>query len=277
MENEHETVNNTQSAIEAGMRAANPFIQVDDEGNSYFRVPDGFTVEKVAALDPKLPGDVRQRETLIEQAAFCEYVNRFKTGSTIVRAKPSAPAMTAVLNYHGESKGEKASPMHCNHVAEFACDFDENWKRWRGIHGREMSQVDFAYFIEEMLHTIGEPNGADLLDMAENLKINRGVVFQNNKRLSNGTVDIQYKESDEATVGKSGNVAIPEEIQIVSPIYMLREPQVVKAKLRYRVEKGEPLRFRVDILNRDLIELEAFRVMAEEVANAVGCPVYLSR
>lgn len=265
------------TAIEAGKQIANPNICTDEIGNQHIRIPDGFKHEVIPALNPKLPNDVRQAETLIEQGAFCDYVNRFKTPSTIIRAKPGTADMVAVLDYHHESGGDSAAPKRCDHVATFACDFDENWKRWRNIDRREVSQVDFAYFVEEMLHTIGDPNGADLLDMAENLKINRGVVFQSNKRLSNGTVDIQYKEEDEAKVGKSGNVSIPEVIKIVCPVYMMREPQMIEAKLRYRVDKGEPLKFRIDILNRDLIELDAFRLMAGEVRDAVNCPVYLSR
>lgn len=267
-----------EAAIRAGGLIVNGHDFEDETGNKHYRTPPGFSWHQSPALNPKLPGFVTQHETLIEQEAFNEYVNRFKTANSVVFAQPFVPQMKAIIDYHGASNGEDRATANRNaHAATFACEFDEDWKRWREIDRKEISQYDFACFIEEMLHTIGAPDGADLLDMAENLKINRGVVMKSTKRRDNGTIDFEYKEEDTASTAKTGNFTLPDEITIVAPIYMLREAQAVVAKLRYRVEKGEPLRFRIDILNRKTIELEAFRVMAGEVAEATGCPVYLSK
>lgn len=273
MENEVET------AVAAGMSNVLGHEFKDDAGNTWVRTPEGYTWHEIGALNPKLPEFVTQAETQIDQDSFNAYVTRFKTVNTVIFAHPFTPSMTAVLDYHGESDGSltPATANHHVHVSTFACEFDEDWKRWREIDRREIGQYEFACFIEEMLHTIGEPDGADLLDMAANLKINRGIVMKSTKRLDNGTIDVEYREEDTASTAKTGSINLPDEITIVAPIYMLREAQAVVAKLRYRVEKGEPLRFRIDILNRKTIELEAFRVMAGEVAEATGCPVYLSK
>lgn len=276
MIDEQNEMNGVQSAIEAGKAAVQTEAILNDDGGKHIRLPSGFKLEKITCLNPMLPKDVSQTESLIEQKSFTDYVNRFKGAGTIIRANPSCGKMNATLDYHKPSNGAKAEPNRCSHNIDFNCDFDENWKRWRKIDGRELSQTDFAYFVEEMLHTIGEPNGADLLDMAENLKINRGVAFQSGKRLSNGTMNIKYTEVDEAK-SNGGDVTVPEDITIVSPIYMLRKAISIKAKLRYRMEKGQPLVFIVDILNREVIEFEDFKLMADEVAKATECPVYLSK
>lgn len=267
---------NIGAAIEAGKQIGSIREMNASNGDVHALLPDGFSFERFPALNPVLPNHVRQSAKVIERGSFVEYVNRFKQDSTIINAYPETGRMEAIINYHGAS-GDKgnATADHGSHRCEFACGFDPNWQRWRDVDRKDMSQEAFAYFVEEMLHTIAKPDGADLLEMAQTLKVNRGVVFKANKRLKDGTVDIEFSEKDE-TQTSSGHFAVPDEITIACPIYMLREPQATVAKLRYRVEKGSPLSFRIDILNRKIIELDAFQVLADEVREATGQPVYLA-
>lgn len=265
------------AALEAGERlGANIEPHDGPDGTLYFPVPLGYRLEQIKPLTPILAQNVSQSEKLIEQDSFVGYVNRFKQSHTIIKAFPASGSMRAVIDYHQPStQAMPALPNYGTHICTLECGFDPNWDRWRTIDRKSLSQEEFAYFIEEMLHTIGAPDGADLLEMAQTLKINRGVIFKANKRLKDGTIDIEYTESDEISSSR-GHVAVPDEITIVCPIYMFRVAQTIKAKLRYRVAKGEPLQFRIDILNAKLIEFEAFRVMAEEVRAATGQPVFIA-
>lgn len=276
MDSKNTRLGDIQAAIDAGKVAVQKNPINHPNGDTTIFVPEGFKTETIKALNLTLPDQVSRSEELIEQKSFTDYIDRFKTASTVVLAKPGSGSMEAVLDYHGQSGGERAKPDHCAHVVRLKTEFDENWKRWRDIDRRQISQEEFAYFIEEMLHTIGSPDGADLLDMAQTLKVNRGVVFKSNSRLKDGTVDIEYSEQDATTSAVKGTVSVPDEITIVAPLYLMRETQSVKAKLRYRVGKGDPLSFRIDILNRKLIEFDAFKKMADEIGQVTGCPVYLS-
>lgn len=268
-----------RDAIEAGKAMVNQTPIIDEFGATHVMVPNGFALKEIHPLNPVLPAVVDQQEVVIEQESFCEYINRFKTGSTVVFAFPKSPGpqMIARLDYHHTSHGhDRSKPDTNQHQITFKADFDENWKRWREIDRKNLSQVDFAYFIEENLHTIAAPDGADLLDMAQNLKIHRGVVMKSVKRLKDGTMNVEYSEKDDTSTEDRGSFQLPDEITIVAPIYLMRGAQQVVAKLRYRLEKGEPLQFRIDILNRSMIEFEAFHKMAGEVRAAINCPVYLS-
>jgi hypothetical protein len=69
----------------------------------------------------------------------------------------------------------------------------------------------------------------------------------------------------------------PDGIVILSPIFLERPNTTIGAKLRYRVEKGEPLRFKIDILNRKVIEYGAFRSICSQVESATGRMVLLAR
>jgi uncharacterized protein YfdQ (DUF2303 family) len=246
------------------------------DGGKKFIVADGFKLADIPALNPVLPGFVADTKTLVEQKSFEAFTKRFATKNTVILADPSTALMAARIDYHAEAGGAAPMPGRDLHRVIFDCGFDENWKRWREINGKTLAQVDFAYFIEEMLHTIAEPDGADLLEMAQTLKINRGVVFKSNTRLADGTVDIAYEEKDIA-MGKGGKLAVPENLTLVTPIFMMRGAISVKVNLRYKVEKGEPLQFVLQILNIKLVELGEFKVMSEEIADATGCPVYFAR
>lgn len=268
---------NVATAIEAGKQIASVGQKPVDLGNGRMALllPNGMTQWAIDPLTAPLPGNVIQSETLIDQASFCEYVDRFSTSETVIFANPEGK-MTAVIDYHHRRTGtELAQPDHCKHVAVFKTAFDPNYERWRDIDRKMISQQDFAYFVEEMLHTICSPDGADLLEMAQTLKVIRGVTFSQNVRIKDGTADIQYKE-DDTTHGNSGIVSVPDEIMIVCPVFLNRPQQTIKAKLRYRIAPDNPLSFRIDILNRTLIELEAFKVMCDEVAEKTTCPVLLS-
>ncbi len=271
-----EEENNIQAAIEAGRMQNVQYVTTGDDGTQYIVIPNNYIAHQVPSINPVLSANVDQSVTLVEQGSFIDYIKRFGTDCTIIKARVNQGAMLTIIDYHQASGDEKATPNYCQHSALFECGFDEDYKPWRKINNAWLDQTQFAYFIEENLHTIAEPSGADLLDMAQNLKINRGVVFKNNKQLKDGTVDIGYTETDEADGGKGGFVRVPNEITVATPIYMMRQPQAIAVKLRYRVEKGQSLKFRLDITRKGRLEFKAFKLMTDEVAKATKCPVYLS-
>ena len=278
MTDESELKSENAAAISAGMligaRDQKP-LMLPDGGIAYV-IPPNCQTEEYAPITPALPGFIKADPRFIERDSFCSYVNRFRKASTVIFAEPRFERMRALIDYHtAEADAAPASAAHNAHVATFDCGFDPNWAEWRKVDGKDLSQVDFAYFIERMLHTIGEPDGGDLLEMAQDLKVNRSVAFKQNVRIKNGAIDLQYEETDETSTKRAGTITVPDEITVVCPIFMLREPQAITVKLRYRIEKGAPLTFRLDVLNRSIIEFKAFKVMADEVADLTECPVYL--
>jgi hypothetical protein len=276
---EIEDKNSVQSALIAGeqIAAISPRTMVVD-GVTHVLVRSDMSLAAIPPQTPVLPKRVKATASLIEQGSFCDYINRYKTSDTVIIANPGC-GMQSTLDYHGMSGSDidQAIPNYCEHRAVFETGFDLNFQRWREIDGKKISQLDFAYFVEEMMHTIGAPDGAGLLEMAQELKVVRGVTFKSNSRIKDGNVDIAYQTDDQTVGGKSGVLSVPDEITIVSPVYLLRPTQAITAKLRYRVEPGEPLSFIVQILNRKLIEFEAFKLMADEVGKATNAPVFLGQ
>ena len=271
--------NNIQSAIDAGKSiAAAQMPGFNDPAGNLLKIVHGdFRVERFQAIDPLLPKHINDRKTFIDAESFAEYANRFSGPSTTIFAFPFnsdqkfAGTFEAHLDYHhgSESKDKAGSSNTNSHLAVYGLVFSEDFKRWKGCQGKLLTQVAFANFIEEMLHTIADPSGASLLEMAQDLQINRGVVARNSKRLADSTISIEYTEKDETTV-KGGKVIVPEDVTIVVPVFLNSQPIEIKAKLRYSFEKGEPLTFEVRILNIDTIILDEFKELASVVEGLTG-------
>jgi uncharacterized protein YfdQ (DUF2303 family) len=264
--------------IEASKEAAWAGQTVEGhQDRKYVMVPQGMHLEELQDNEIVLPEHIEETETLLDMASFIGYINRFKSNETVIFADHGEAAMQAEINYHEASNEVKdAEPGKCTHSARFQCGFDPDWKKWREISGRYLSQIDFAYFVEDMLHTIASPDGADLLEMAQDLKVHRNVAFKQNVRMTNNTVDLQYEETDETTTSK-GKFNVPETLMIVVPVYMNREAIQIEVKLRYRADKGEPLKFALVIVGIERIELAEFQKMTGEIAEATDCPLYLGK
>jgi len=242
-------------------RGQEPAIsQFDQRGNQYVTGADG-TVRVIPPVDPILPMAIQENPVFAELASFVEYCKLYGSAATPIMCGLQQKRMDAVLNYHYPRDGTTMPKVeHGTHIATFVAEVSYTLKPWLGINRRWMSQVEFAYFIEENMETIGSPAGADLLTMAETLKVHRDMVFKSNKRLKDGTVDFELVEKDNVTSGAQ-HVGVPDNILIVSPVFLLRPAQEITAKLRYKVEKGAPLMLRVDLISIETVMIEAFLEM----------------
>lgn len=279
-----ELSNSLQTALRAGGALTEPKAIALPNGGLGFIVPAGYDIKKIDALDTPLTR-IRATPRMDDAESFVAYVNRFKTDATIIFADLKTNLMTAVIDYHHESTSASASsegpgpkdtpgrPDYTVHRVAHPCPWSVEWARWRAIDGQNRKQAELGLFLEEMLHTIAAPEGATLLEIAAELRVEREVKFKSGNRLANGTVAIAYEEIDETKGSKGGKITVPEEITIVSPVFMGGEPRGFKAKLRYRLDRGE-LTFKIDILNRVIGEQQAFENVCLEVGGATGRPVF---
>ena len=275
--------NSISAAIEAGKAlGSHQTMMTAPNGDQLHVIHQDFKVERVPALNKRLPDHIMCREMLIDLGSFSEYVNRFKVPETTIFAVPFPSGgefnslFRAHIDYHdGFEPNAKGKPGRNEHIVSYGLLFDDDFKRWSEISGREVSQVSFARFVEEMLHTIAEPDGATLLEMAQELQIHRGVVARNTRRLADNTISIEYTESDE-TATKAGKFTVPDEIKIAVPVFLNTFPVEIKAKLRYNFNKGEPLTFEIKILNINTIILSQFQELAGDIQAEVGIKPLLS-
>lgn len=234
----------------------------------------GLVAERFAALNPVLPERVSQSETMIEADSFIAYVIQFGTPTTINRASLGKNQIEAVLDYHGRSResGDFPVPQRMQHRVTLQCPYDLDYAKWKAVFGEPLEPKDFAYLVEDMIHTIGTPPAADLLEAVNDFKLERSVRFKTARSDRGGTISFGYEEVD-SEGGGDGTTKLPQVIEIIVPIFQGGNPIQLLAKVRYQMERGK-LVFILAVPGLDQIERTTFRNIGERVATETKTPVF---
>lgn len=245
------------------------------DGSVTYFVAEGMKAVTVQALSPALPDFVTQTETMIEPKSFIDYLIQFKSPTAVCRASLGQNSIVAVLDYHGRARtGEAlgAVPGRGKHMVTLHCPFDADYAKWRVRFGKLLDQKSVIEFIEEMIHTIGAPPAAELLEALGDIEIERVVKFKSARNDKNGNISFGYEEKDGET-SRSGQYSLPDHIVIVVPIFQGGNPIQLTAKLRFRMKDGDlTLGFAVPGIEN--IEREAFRSIGESVRAETDTPVF---
>lgn len=227
--------------------------------------------QRVEDVERMLDRPMRRRATatLVDAASFLGYVAAFRTPETLLYAEQGAGRVTALLDYH--QGGEGGSASWCEHRAVLQLKHSPEWAAWFAADGKSFSQGDFAEFLEERAREIVEPSGAFILELAQSLEVRRSVRFGSGINLDNGTVQLQYEETDRA--GK-GTVEIPRACVIGIAVFEHGVPYRVMARLRYRLREGV-VTFSYHLDRPDLVLKSAFADVLGEIAVATGLTPYL--
>lgn len=255
-----------RTLLNAGAASSDTFDH--PQGGKAVVVPDGYEVQRLDPLAPQLH-HVKQGVTMLNQASFSAYVNRFKTDESQILADYRAPLIVGVVDYH--KPGKPASPDYGDHKVTFRPPWSEEWARWRAIDSKPMGQGEFAEFIEENYMDVAEPPSAELLDVVSHLQAKKNVDFHSGVRLQDGTTQLAYNEKVESK-GK-GTLKVPAEFSLGVPIFYGGERYKVRVLLRYRINEGD-LRFIAKINRREFVEQTAFNDIVGEIEKATGIAPY---
>jgi uncharacterized protein YfdQ (DUF2303 family) len=176
-------------------------------------VPDGYHLTPLDAMVPSQPDRVRNTITLSDLRSFCAYVNEGKTPETRIFAQPDMkkPTFVAMIDYHAPD----GQPSWCTHKAILVLTQTPEWETISAHDEKEMSQVEFAEFLEDNQIYIVEPDGATMLEIAKSLEQSSAGSFKSRVRLSDGDVALSYSTGIEARAGQDGTLTIPERIRLL--------------------------------------------------------------
>lgn len=200
--------------------------------------------QKVKDLEHLLQTPARPRGAvaLNDAASFCAFVDAHKTSSTRLYGLMNPPRFTAVFNDHS---GEKAGWR--DHTASYSCPLSVEWKTWTGSNKKQMSQTDFAQFIEDNAPDCVSPTAADMIEIARGLEAKKKVNFASAIRLDNGQHQFTYEETIEGSA-KKGQIQIPEVFTIGIAVMEGGDRYSLEARLRYRIGDGGKLTMWFDLL-----------------------------
>ena len=206
--------------------------------NHYVILPSGCkreditdAVEKAQATPNRKRGQVRMKD-LDSLLAYCK--DQAASGTAYLYADPDMRTITAIFN----DQRELLNAGWRDHRAEFKAEFTPEFSKWIAKDKLQISQGDFAEFIEDNFADITEPAAHVMLEMATTIQAKTDINFSSAKRLQNGQVQLQYTETIDARAGANGALEIPKEFALGLRIFKNGEGYKLKARLKYRLHSG---------------------------------------
>ncbi|WP_404422952.1 DUF2303 family protein [Nibricoccus sp. IMCC34717] len=232
------------------------------------------------------PRRIRASVELGDAASFVTYVKRARDDGSLVTAQASAAggSFVAHLDYHFPKSDDGINNARwCEHVAVYPLAPSPEWVRWLGASGQMFSQTDFALFLEDNAADVvapsgdkAAPNAAQLLELALTLQAKTNVQFSSGVRLDNGQHQITYNEVIDARAGAEGKLKIPAAFYLALAPFVGSDKYQVKARLRYRLERGV-VGFRYEIERPHKIIENAFAEIRQSIAKELGSEVLLGK
>jgi uncharacterized protein YfdQ (DUF2303 family) len=213
------------------------------------------------------PTRKRGRIVLDDAESFCRYLNKHGDGDrTVIYCEANYAAgtfqMTGILNDHG-----KTDPAWRDHVCAFVPKQTEEWKRWFSNNGKQLTQIEFAEFIEENMRDISSmqvsedaddvtPSGSQMLEMALNLEAVHDVRFKSAVRLTDGGVGLTFV--NQADEGTAKQMKLFERFSLGIAPFFNGDAYRMDARLRYRVNTQEgTLKFWYELVRPDKVLQDA--------------------
>jgi uncharacterized protein YfdQ (DUF2303 family) len=243
-------------------------------------LPPGWML-KVEDDAQTLPAPLRKRAMvrLKDADSFIAYVKRHGslTDSTVWCTANYAEGVVkfqAIINDNGDNP---AAAAWRDHKAFFTPEHSEEWRRWTGLNKKQMTQTDFAAFLEDNLKDVatpdgsGLPTGAAMLEMAIAFEATQDMRFKSAIRLSNGGVNLSFVQDDDAQTLQK--MAVFERFAIGIPVFWNGDAYQVDARLRYRVRDGK-LVFWFELVRTDKVLEAAAATVIQTIREKTGNPFF---
>jgi uncharacterized protein YfdQ (DUF2303 family) len=231
--------------------------RVDDDWSFLLeRVRDDESID-VVDLERYLGRPRRQRGTVTvhDWTDFAQLVNRLVDPyHTTVWCNADNGTFTAVFDDHG---AEQVAGWR-SHTATLKLKADPDWELWLKANNQLMTQEQFALFLEDVAHTVIDPDAATLLEVATTFRATKKADYKGGVRLDNGDVEFSYQEQTTSSAGgKSGKLEIPQTFTVRIAPWRGVDPVDLTARLRYRLTDGQ-LGIGFSLLRPDRAKDDAF-------------------
>jgi uncharacterized protein YfdQ (DUF2303 family) len=233
------------------------------EGVPHVILPEGFKAESFEKLLPA-PTRIKAGVSLADAKGFIDYWQKFGTDKAVIFASEAAKKIRAVFDYH-----EPGQPAWGDHTATLQLSHSDEWKAWLSANNTPFPQRKFAEFIEDHIKDVFTPTGAELLEVAKSLNVNKKLHFRSSQELSNGQVQLTYSEEIQGQAGASGQLTIPTSITIGLRVFKGQEAYKVTARFRYRVSDEGVLTFSYHLDDVEKILEDAFNTVLQQIST--GC------
>lgn len=237
-------------------------------------VPAGGRVELIDLDKDEYRATPRRTEgryTVRTAESLLTYLDKHALPETELWADIDSSSITAVIDAH---RGADEAPGWQAHRATLQLQLTDEWKLWTGIDGKLQRQVEFAEFIEQRTVDFVTPDGATILELAQSFQATRSGRFESSKRLASGETSLIYKDEVSATAGRSGQIDIPDVVELALAPFVGHDRFRVTARFRFRLDGGALLLGFALERPRDVLQA-AFNSVVETVNVNQSAPIYI--
>lgn len=212
-------------------------------------VPEGSTwqIKRLDGLDP-YPRTKAGSATVTDVDSFIAYVQRHMDPSrTTLWADKRANRIVAVLDDHavGLLTADNADEPSVTglagwgeHRVTLQLTTTDDWEQWRKLDRTRLNQSQLAEHLEDLAHTVVEPDAATMVEIAQEFHATTSVRFSSVQRLRTGERQLVYTEQHDNAPGAKGDMTLPERIGISVAMFEGLEPERMDVRLRYSIGGG---------------------------------------
>lgn len=182
--------------------------------------------------------------------------------------------LTAIYNDHdGQISAGRDNAGWRDDKLTLALTPDRDWAAWHKMSGNYYSQNEFGDLVEELLHTVVNPDQAELLEVIDSIRASTSGAFESKIERANGGQKLTYKQEHNVTAGRAGQLEVPQTITLkLRPWENHPETYDVEAYFRTRVSSGT-LGLAIKLKPTAQILRDAWYAITQSVSGQVGKPV----
>lgn len=232
-------------------------------------VPEGYEIKSLQHLLPS-PSRKKARVTMADADSFIAYVKKHAEPGTTLYCDSNFEAQTVsivgILNEHSTDAAQWR-----DHTATYSPNQTVEWKRWNANNKKQMSQVDFATFLEENLGDIaaieGMPTGTQMLTMALQFEANADKRFKSKIGLQGGGVNLEFVSTDDKETLE--RMVFFERFTLGLRVFISGSGYPLEARLKYR-QTNEKLTFWYELIRQDRVFQDAITDDIAKIKDGTG-------
>lgn len=263
-----------QALVEETRRAMAPLEVV--ESSYVYLVPDGegglIVVDASGEIDAQQDGPRRMSGTHVaaDAESLVKMVAKFGDTTTEIYADPVALTLVAVFD-----AGDPEATRWREHRAVFGVQRTVAWQAWEKVDGEWLDQMTMAEHFEDRLIDFTEPDGADVVEIAQSFDAARSGTFKSSTRLSTGATSLEYVENIDATAQNAARqrIQIPDRMKVALKPFEGADTYAVSVRFRYRIREGR-LQLSVKMERPEDVLRTAFDDVVKAIAAGTGKDVW---
>lgn len=254
----------------------NPTQLVLADGRTFLALPPGWQQAEVthphAKPAPK-PKFVSAAVKVQTAQSLVDYVQRFKTGNTMIFANLDNYSIEAIIDYHNTTPGEDQAE-HAAHRAELKLRTSDEWNTWEQSDDVWFTQAKFARFLtENSMDAVLPSSGSSLYEIVLDLEGEGTVRVKKQMRSGHSGQGTSGAQVDKRIQTGSGD-GLPSEFIVRIPVFVGRPAVDLRAFFMDEIDDGKIL-LGYQLSRAKQAKDDEVEKIVQEIGAITGCPVIL--